>query len=369
MIMAGYEYAGDKPFGNVYFTGIVRDSLGRKMSKKLGNSPDPLDLIRDYGADGVRMGLMLAAPAGNDIMYDDKLVEQGRNFCNKIWNAFRLVKGWEVAETEQPELNALAAKWFESRLNEGICEIDDLFSKFRISEALMTVYRLFRDDFSAWYLETIKPAYGSPIDATTYSEVENFFDRLLRLLHPFMPFITEELWQALAERKEGESIMYAPMPEAGVIDSEILAQMTLAQDIVNGVRGVRARKNISPKETLPLLVLGKINNISALIATKLANLAEISIDAAKDPTAASFMVGTLEFNVPQHTAIDVEAETARINKDIEYYEGFKASVEKKLGNERFVSKAPAAVVEAERKKLADAETKLEALRASLAALN
>ena len=368
MIMAGYEYVGDKPFGNVYFTGIVRDALGRKMSKKLGNSPDPLDLIRDYGADGVRMGLMLAAPAGNDIMYDDKLVEQGRNFCNKIWNAFRLVKGWEVAETEQPELNALAARWFESRLNEGIAEIEDLFGKFRISEALMTVYRLFRDDFSAWYLETIKPAYGSPIDAKTYRQVEGFFDSLLRMLHPFMPFITEELWQALAERKPGESIMYAPMPEAGAVDAEILAHMAVAQEIVNGVRGVRARKNISPKEVLPLLVLGKIDADTALFASKLANLGAITMDADKDASAASFMVGTLEFNVPQTTAIDVEAEISRISKDIAYYEGFRESVNKKLGNERFVSKAPVAVVEAERKKLADAETKIAALKASLEAL-
>ncbi len=369
MIMAGYEYAGDKPFSNVYFTGIVRDSQGRKMSKKLGNSPDPLDLIRDYGADGVRMGLMLAAPAGNDIMYDDKLVEQGRNFCNKIWNAFRLVKGWEIdAALEQPHVAKLANQWFESRMNQAIAEVEDLFGKFRISEALMTVYRLFRDDFSAWYLESVKPAYGQPIDAATYAKVEEFFDALLRMLHPFMPFITEELWQNMAERAEGESIMYASMPAAGVIDDDIIAKMTLAQEIVNGVRGVRARKNIPAKEALVLKVLGTLDADTAAIAIKLANLESVEENAAKDAAAAAFMVGTLEFNVPQRAGVDIEAEIARINKDIEYYIGFKASVERKLANERFVANAPAPVVEGERRKLADAEAKLAALNASKEAL-
>ncbi|MDE6574444.1 MAG: valine--tRNA ligase [Muribaculaceae bacterium] len=370
MIMAGYEYVGKQPFNNVYFTGIVRDSIGRKMSKSLGNSPDPLDLIEKYGADGVRMGLMLAAPAGNDIMYDDKLVEQGRNFCNKIWNAYRLVRGWQIDEkAEQPKVNALAAKWFRSKLNAAVAEIDDLFGKFRISEALMTVYRLFRDDFSAWYLELIKPAYGTPIDAVSYRESEEFFDALLRLLHPFMPFITEELWQNLASRANGESIMYASMPEADAPDNDILAKMEMAQEIVNGVRGVRARKNIPPKEALRLMVLGKLDNDTAAFCAKLANLSEVVTDAEKDNVANSFMVGALEFNVPQSESLDIEAELQRINKEIDYLVGFRASVEKKLSNERFVNNAPQAVVDGERKKLADADAKLEALRASLAALS
>ena len=369
MIMAGYEYAGDKPFGNVYFTGIVRDSLGRKMSKKLGNSPDPLDLIKEYGADGVRMGLMLAAPAGNDIMYDDKLVLQGRNFCNKIWNSFRLVKGWQVDESAAaPRTAELAHRWMEARLNQAIAEVDDLFDKFRISEALMTVYRLFCDDFSATYLETIKPAYGSPVDGDTLRRAEGFLDSLLRLLHPFMPFITEELWQNLAPRRDGESIMYASMPVAGTVDNDIIACMSRALDIVNGVRGVRARKNIAPKEALRLCVLGDIDADTAAIATKLANLSEVACGCEKDAAAASFLVGTLEFNVPQSAGVDVEAELARIDKEINYLQGFRASVERKLANERFVANAPAAVVDAERRKLADAHAKLAALAASRAAL-
>ena len=369
MIMAGYEYVGKQPFNNVYFTGIVRDAIGRKMSKSLGNSPDPLDLIATYGADGVRMGLMLAAPAGNDIMYDDKLVEQGRNFCNKIWNAFRLVQGWNVdANLPQPEICVLAKDWFQSRLNSALLEINDLFEKFRLSEALMAAYRLVRDDFSAWYLEMVKPAYGSPIDATTYAEVLRFFDAILRVLHPFMPFITEELWQAIETRKAGESIMYAPMPEAGEVNATIEAEVALAQEIINGVRAVRARKNISPREALQLRVLGTIPANAALVATKLAGLESVEQNAEKDPAANSFLVGALEFNVPQSADLDVEAEVARITKEIDYLRGFRSSVEKKLSNERFVANAPEAVVAAERKKLADAESKLAALEASLAAL-
>lgn len=365
MIMAGYEYTGDKPFSNVYFTGIVRDSQGRKMSKKLGNSPDPLDLIRDYGADGVRMGLMLAAPAGNDIMYDDKLVLQGRNFCNKIWNSFRLIKGWQVDENgEQPATSAFAIRWFASRMKQAVAEINDLFDKFRISEALMSVYKLFCDDFSACYLEAIKPPYGSPVDGHTLRTTMSFFDDLLRLLHPFMPFITEELWQNLAPRAAGESIMFAAMPEAGEADTAVLDSMSLAMEIVNGVRAVRARKNIAPKEALPLCVLGKIDSEAGAMAAKLANLSSVTLDCEKDAAANSFMVGTLEFNIPQSAGVDIEAELARINKEIDYYTGFKASVERKLANERFVANAPAAVVEAERKKLADAEAKLSALAAS-----
>ena len=369
MIMAGYEYVGKEPFRNVYFTGIVRDSIGRKMSKMLGNSPDPLDLIRDYGADGVRMGLMLAAPAGNDIMYDDKLVEQGRNFCNKIWNSFRLLKGWQVDNNiEQPEINALAARWFSSELNRTIAEMDDLFAKFRISEALMAIYRLFRDDFSSLYLELIKPAYGSPIDSKTYAQATGFLENLLLLLHPFMPFITEELWQHLADRKPGESIMVKQQPKACETDDALIAAMNQATEIVNGIRGIRARKNISPREELTLKVLGTIDPAVEPVVRKLGGIGTIEQNAAKDPAAQSFMVGTLEFNIPQSQGIDVEAERARISKEIEYLTGFRASVEKKLSNERFVSKAPEAVVAAERKKLDDANSKIAALNASLQAL-
>ena len=369
MIMAGYEYIGKQPFNNVYFTGIVRDSIGRKMSKSLGNSPDPLDLIATYGADGVRMGLMLAAPAGNDIMYDDKLVEQGRNFCNKIWNSFRLIKGWQVDDAAaRPAVCALAGRWFESMLNKTVAEVSDLFGKFRISEALMAVYRLFRDDFSSTYLEMIKPAYGSPIDGHTYRQATGFLDSLLRMLHPFMPFITEELWQHLAERADGESIMYASEPACGEVDEQLIAAMAQAQDIINGIRAVRARKNISPREKLTLKVLGAIDPTIEDVLVKLGGLEAIEQNAEKDAAASSFMVGTLEFNIPQSNLIDVEAERARINKEIDYLVGFRASVEKKLSNERFVSKAPEAVVAAERKKLEDADTKLAALRASLEAL-
>ena len=369
MIMAGYEYVGKQPFNNVYFTGIVRDSIGRKMSKMLGNSPDPLDLIRDYGADGVRMGLMLAAPAGNDIMYDDKLVELGRNFCNKIWNSFRLISGWQTDDKlEQPAIAATASRWFGDRLSATVAEVNDLFDKFRISEALMAVYRLFRDDFSSWYLEMIKPAYGQPIDARTMAEAKEYLDMLLRMLHPFMPFITEELWQHLAERAEGESIMYASMPEAKAIDEAFDARMAQAQEIINGIRAVRARKNISPREQLTLRVIGTLDDEILPVLTKLGGLEAIEQNAAKDAAANSFLVGSLEFNIPQSVNIDVEAERARITKEIEYLTGFKASVEKKLSNERFVSHAPEAVVAAERKKLADSEAKLATLKATLEAL-
>ena len=368
MIMAGYEYMGKQPFNNVYFTGIVRDEIGRKMSKQLGNSPDPLELIADYGADGVRMGIMLAAPAGNDIFFDKKLCENGRNFCNKIWNAFRLVKGWEVdSQLAQPSSSATAVKWFESLLSHAITEINDSFEKFRISEALMSVYRLFRDEFSSWYLEMVKPEYQKPIDRTTYEATIGFFDALLRLLHPFMPFITEELWQHMGDRREGESIMYASMPAAGEIDTVLLDKVERAKEIVNGVRGVRAQRNIPNREKLTLLAINENVELADVIA-RLALLENVSTATEKDPAAASFLVGTTEFNVPLLNNIDVEAEKAKITKEIEYYEGFKKSVEKKLSNERFVANAPAAVVDGERKKLADAETKLATLRATLAAL-
>lgn len=368
MIIAGYEYIGKNPFNNVYFTGIVRDSIGRKMSKQLGNSPDPLDLIAQYGADGVRMGLMLAAPAGNDIMYDDKLCEQGRNFCNKIWNAFRLVKGWNVEEKPQPEVASHATHWFEAQLGRTLAEVSDLMGKFRISEALMAVYRLFWDEFSSWYLEMVKPAYGDSIDSATYKATIGFFDSLLRVLHPFMPFITEELWQHIAERRPGESIMYASTPQPSEIDGDAILRMEFAKEIVTGVRGVRAAKNIAPKEQLALRVIGEADPAVAVIVSKLANLSEFTSAAEKDPAASTFMVGTTEFNVPLADSIDVDAEIARLGKELDYALGFKASVEKKLSNERFVNNAPAAVVETERRKLADADSKIESLRASIAAL-
>ena len=369
MIISGYEYLNDKPFQSVYFTGIVRDKLGRKMSKSLGNSPDPLDLIATYGADGVRMGMMLAAPAGNDILYDDKLCEQGRNFCNKIWNAFRLVKGWEVADIEQPEYAKRATDWFNAKLNETLVELKDLFSKFRLSEALMEVYKLFWDEFSSWYLEMVKPAYGQPIDKATYKATLNYFDSLLRLLHPFMPFITEELWQHLEERNNGESIMTALIPSEVEIDKEILSSMESAKEVIVGVRGVRATKNIPNKDVLSLNILGEYSDAEFSIIKKLANLESINKTNEKDATAASFMVGTTEFNVPLTNNIDIEAELAKLNKDLEYQRGFLTSVQNKLSNERFVNNAPQAVVEGERRKLADAETKIKALEESIAALS
>ncbi|MBD5252058.1 MAG: valine--tRNA ligase [Bacteroides sp.] len=368
MIMAGYEFMGKQPFNNVYFTGIVRDEIGRKMSKQFGNSPDPLKLIEEYGADGVRMGLMASAPAGNDIFFDKKLCENGRNFCNKIWNAFRLVKGWEIDDTlPQPASAATAIRWFESRLSSSIEEVNDSMDKFRISEALMTVYRLFRDEFSSWYLEMVKPEYQKPVDRATYEATVGFFDSLLRLLHPYMPFITEELWQHLGERREGESIMYASMPVPGKIDTDLLAAVETAKEIVNGVRGVRAQRNIPQREALKLVAVGSEIALPEVVV-KLAQLSEVATATEKDPAAASFLVGTAEFNIPLLDTIDVEAEKAKINKEIDYLEGFKKSVEKKLGNERFVSNAPAAVVEGERKKLADAESKINSLRATLQAL-
>lgn len=368
MIMAGYEYAGKQPFNNVYFTGIVRDEIGRKMSKQFGNSPDPLELIDTYGADGVRMGLMLSAPAGNDIFFDKKLCENGRNFCNKIWNAFRLVKGWEVSEdAAQPESARLAVEWFGSKLSRAIEEVNDSFSKFRISEALMTIYRLFWDEFSSWYLEMVKPDYQKPVDRKTLDATLGYFDSLLRMLHPFMPFITEELWQHLSERREGESIMYALMPAAQETDDRVLADMEIAKEIVNGVRGVRASRNIPNRDKLTLNVVNSEIPDKEVIV-RLAGLDSIGNVTEKDPAAASFMVGTTEFNVPLSNNIDVEAEIAKLTKELDYLEGFKASVNKKLMNERFVNNAPAAVVEGERKKLADAETKIASITATLTAL-
>ena len=368
MIMAGYEYKGDKPFRNVYFTGIVRDKIGRKMSKTLGNSPNPLDLIAKYGADGVRMGLMLAAPAGNDILYDDALCEQGRNFNNKIWNAFRLVKGWNVADCAQPESAAIAVKWFDAVINRTMAEMDALFGKFRLSEALMAVYKLFWDEFSSWYLEMVKPAYGQPVDRATYDATLGFFDTLLRLLHPFMPFITEELWQHLAERKDGESIMLAQLPEAKAADGETIKAVDVAKEIIAGVRTVRLHKNIPNKEQLALNVVGNGEVPAMAVVVKLANLSEVVNVPEKDPMAASFLVGTTEYAVPLGNNINVEEELKKLEADLKYNEGFLQSVLKKLGNEKFVNNAPAKVIEMERKKQADAEAKIAALKESIAAL-
>lgn len=368
MIMAGYEYKNDMPFRNVYFTGIVRDKLGRKMSKSLGNSPDPLMLIEKFGADGVRMGLMLAAPAGNDILYDDSLCEQGRNFNNKIWNAFRLVKGWEVADIEQPEYAKTAVKWFEAVLNKTLAEVDDLFGKFRLSEALMAVYKLFWDEFSSWYLEMVKPAYGKPVDRATYEATLGFFDALLRLLHPFMPFITEELWQHIAERKDGESVMTALLPKAGAFSEQTIADMDVAKDIIAGIRTVRLQKNIPNKEELELHVMGEGNVPVESIIKKLANLSAVANVSEKDATAAAFMVGTTEYAVPLGNNINVEEELKKLEADLKYQEGFLQSVLKKLSNEKFVNNAPAKVIEMERKKQADAEAKIATLKESIAAL-
>ena len=372
MIMAGYEFTGKMPFKNVYFTGIVRDKLGRKMSKSLGNSPDPLDLIDRFGADGVRMGMMLAAPAGNDILFDEALCEQGRNFCNKIWNAFRLVQGWQVDDNAaQPETARLAVEWFDAKLRQSAAEIADLYSKYRLSEALMEVYHLFWDEFSSWFLEMVKPAYGSPIDKATYQSVLGAFDHLLHLLHPFMPFITEELWQHLTERKAGESIMVSPQtiatPAEG--DDAILANVEIVKNVVAGVRAIRNTKNISPRETLDLQVIGT-DPVPACdcIIVKMANVSGVTATENKGEGVSSFMVGTTEYAVPLGGLIDVEAELAKAEAELKHLEGFLNGVKKKLQNERFVNNAPAAVVELERKKQSDAESKIATLKETIASL-
>ena len=369
MIMAGYEYTGEKPFKNVYFTGIVRDKIGRKMSKSLGNSPDALELIKTYGADGVRMGLMLAAPAGNDILYDDALCEQGRNFNNKIWNAFRLVKGWNVDESlEQPQTAQIAVKWFDAQLSRTLAEVKDLFGKYRLSEALMAVYRLFWDEFSSWYLEMIKPGYQQPIDRATYDATLTYFDALLRMLHPFMPFITEELWQHLYERKEGESIMYARMPEAHPVDNTIIDRFETTKQIVAGVRTIRLQKGIANKEPLTLQIIGAHDNANDCILTKMTNLEAIEAIDEKDPAAASFRVHATEYAIPLGNNIDVEAELKKLEGELQHAQGFLKTVMGKLNNERFVQNAPEAVVALERKKKADAEEKIKSLEESIAAL-
>ena len=372
MIMAGYEFTGKMPFRNVYFTGIVRDKLGRKMSKSLGNSPDPLELINKFGADGVRMGMMLAAPAGNDILFDEALCEQGRNFCNKIWNAFRLVQGWQVSdEATQPVTSRQAIEWFNAKLRASAAEVADLFKKYRLSEALMEVYKLFWEEFSSWLLEMVKPAYGQPIDRTTYEAVLHAFDDLLHLLHPFMPFITEELWQHLMERKDGESIMVSAQhigaPEAS--DETLLARVDTMKSVVAGIRAIRNQKNIAPRESLDLEVTGTnpIADYDALVC-KMAGISQVTVVEAKSEGASAFMVGTTEFAVPLGGLIDVEAEIKKAEAELKHLEGFLTGVKKKLANERFVSNAPAQVVELERKKQSDAESKIATLKETIAQL-
>ncbi len=370
MIMAGYEYRHQPPFRNVYFTGIVRDKIGRKMSKSLGNSPDALELIERFGADGVRMGLMLAAPAGNDILYDDSLCEQGRNFCNKIWNAFRLVKGWQVDNTlTQPQSAAIAATWFDAKLSQTLEEIQDLFSKFRLSEALMAAYKLFWDEFSSWYLEAVKPAYQQPIDATTYKRTIEFFDAMLRILHPFMPFITEELWQHLATRQEGESIMIAHMPEPKAYDAHVITLFETTKQIISGIRTIRLQKNIANRESLTLQIInGLHDDTNNSIIAKLSNLSQIDRVTEKDANSATFLVGTTEYAVPLGNNIDVEAELKKLEADLQYMQGFLRTVMGKLNNERFVNNAPEKVVALERKKKADAESKIKSIEERIAEL-
>ena len=365
MIIAGYEFKGQKPFENVYLTGIVRDKIGRKMSKSLGNSPDPLDLIDRYGADGVRMGMMISAAAGNDILFDEALCEQGRNFCNKVWNVFRLIKGWEASDIEQPLHAEIAIKWFEQQLSATALEIEDLMSKYRISEALTAIYKLIRDDFSGWYLELIKPAYGQPIDTKTLRKTELFLETLLAQLHPFMPFITEELWQALKERQEGESLMVTLIPEAGSVDNAFLARFAQTQEIISAIRNIRTSKNLSPREELVLEVAPSYANDMDAVLMKLANLTEIRRSEEKSEGSISFVIGTDEFAVPMANLINAEEEIKKLEEDLEYQKKFLLGVEKKLSNENFVARAPEQVIALERKKKADAESRIQTIEQSL----
>ena len=379
MIMAGQEYINDVPFRNVYFTGIVRDNLGRKMSKQLGNSPDPIGLIEKYGADGVRMGMLLAAPAGNDILFDESLCGQGAAFCNKIWNAFRLVKGWEISdEIAQPEHSTKAIEWMQAQLRTFVAEINDLYSKYRLNEALMAMFKLFTDEFSGWYLEMIKPAYQAPIDRQTLESTMEIFEQLMKIIHPFMPFITEELYQHICERKEGESIMVSTLViEAPTQEDEtLIAQLDELKQIISGVRAVRQSKNIAQREPLTLEVVAAEevertvrNSAMAAIATKMAILSEIRFVGQKSEGTQAFLVGTDEYAVPLGNLIDAEAEIAKAEAEIKRLQGFMAGIQKKLGNERFVANAPAAVVELERKKLADAESKIAALQETIKSLS
>jgi len=367
MVIAGYEYLDEKPFKNVYLTGIVRDKQRRKMSKSLGNSPDPLDLIKQYGADGVRTGMLFSSPAGNDLLFDEKLVEQGRNFSNKIWNAFRLVKGWQTTEEPQPAINVQAIEWFTNKFNKALTELEDHFSKFRMSDALMTVYKLVWNDFCSWYLEWIKPKYGDPIDQATYDATVVLFEKVLKVLHPFMPFITEELWHELKDRGEKEGIIVAEWPSAESFDEGILKQADSLFEITSNIRNIRSSKGISPKETFELITNSSEMDSFDESLKKLANVSKIS-NSEKPANAFSFVIGSDEFFIPASDAVDIEAERKKIEDELKRMKGFKIGVEKKLSNDRFVNNAPEKVVEMERKKLADAEAKIKTLEESLASL-
>lgn len=367
MIMAGGEFMKDVPFRNVYFTGIVRDKLGRKMSKTLGNSPDPLELIHKYGADAVRLGMLLCSSAGNDILYDESQIEQGRNFCGKIWNSWRLVSSWNVDnDAQQPDASAIAVKWFDALLSKTIELVEDHYAKFRISDALMAIYKLFWDDYCSWYLEAVKPAYGQAMDAHTYESTKSFFEKLLKLIHPIMPFITEELWQSMDEARQGSTIMYESTPKAGVYEDNFLEQFDLARQIVAGVRGVRAQKQLSPKEALKLHIMGDLDQAMLPIISKLANISEY-VDSISG-TAVNFIVGTLKLEIPLEGLVNTEEEKSKILSELEHQRKFLAGVRAKLGNEGFVSRAPEKVIAVERKKESDALARIEALEASLAAL-
>jgi valyl-tRNA synthetase len=369
MIIAGYEYMDERPFKDVYLTGIVRDKQGRKMSKSLGNSPDPLELMKQYGADGVRTGMLFSSAAGNDLLFDEKLCEQGRNFSNKVWNAFRLVKGWTVEELPIPKENIIAIEWFESQLNKTLAELKDHFDKFRISEALMTAYKLVWDGFCSWYLEIIKPEFGKPIDKATYDKTIGFFEEVLKLLHPFMPFITEELWSELKDRAANNDLIVSEWPKGGKSNETILKQAETAFDIIAQVRNVRSSRGLSPKEALILHMTKASADVQAFnsVITKLANVSAITIDSIK-PAGASFLSGAMEFTVPLEGKVDAAREKETLLKDIEYQKGFLVSVNKKLDNERFVNSAPPNVLEMERRKKADAEAKIRLLEERLVML-
>lgn len=370
MIIAGYEYRDEKPFNSVYLTGMVRDSKRRKMSKSLGNSPDPIELMKKYSADGVRVGMLLCAPAGNDLLFDEGLTEQGRNFSNKIWNAFRLIMSWEVdLKIEQPDHSARAGDWFEAKLNRAFKKVEDQFKKYRISDALMIVYKLFWDEFSSWYLETIKPAYEAPIDGITYQRTIGFIDQLLHMLHPFMPFITEEIWQLITERKTGESLMVSPMPAPENYNKKLIGQFEDLKEVVTNVRSIRKDKNIPPKELLELMIRTSENDnyqeSLEPVIKKLANLSEVT-QVSEDPgDSISFIVKNVEYFVPVGDMVNREEELVKLQSELEYTEGFLKSVQKKLSNERFVQNAPAQVVEKERQKMGDAEVKIGVLEAQI----
>ena len=369
MIISGFEYRNDICFKNVYLTGIVRDKQGRKMSKSLGNSPDPIELMNKYGADGVRMGMMLAAPAGNDVLFDEALCEQGRNFNNKIWNAYRLIRGWEVdPKLTQPQASALAVDWFEAQLDKTVAEMDDLFSKYRLSEAMMSAYKLFWDEFSSWFLEIIKPAYQQAIDAVTHKAVFGFFEQLCLLLHPFMPFITEELWQHLTQRKTGDSLMLQQQRRPAAYDQQILDKFDLVRAIVSGIRTIRLEKNLPAKKALALEIMGEHDGAFDSLIVKMGNISSITKISTKAADAASFMVNSTEYCLLLGDLIDIDEERKKLQNELNYQEGFLKSILKKLENPNFVNRAPEAVIDAERKKLADAQSKIQAIKDSLDAL-